>query len=245
MAAQLTRKVAAVLVRNHEYACALEYLQDSVDAALAAGTRAADAILYQVVALAALHLKLGHLDQAEATAVAHLERIKADAPTAAPATAADLPLLEVLAQVSRQTRNAARAMDMLRRARTAAARQPAVQAAICLQMAEIVREGGAAPGAGTSAQVEALLVQARELQPANATVLLAPAQHYVQAAAPASDGKADALAKAHALCAELLKVDANHDEGARLMAQVLIQRRQFDQAVRFQKIKLATMSCWK
>ncbi|KAJ3355294.1 Tetratricopeptide repeat protein 21B [Allomyces javanicus] len=241
MAAQLTRKVAAVLVRNHEYARALEYLQDSVDAALAAGTRAADAILDQVVALAALHLKLGHLDQAEATAVAHLERVKADAPSAAQATAADLPLLEVLAQVSRQTRNAARAMDMLRRARTAAARQPAVQAAVCLQMAEIVREGGAAPGAGTSAQVEALLVQARELQPANTTVLLALAQHYVQAVAPAADGKADALAKAHALCAELLKVDANHGEGGRLMAQVLIQRRQFDQAVGFQKQILSQM----
>ncbi|KAJ3351097.1 hypothetical protein GGF32_004460 [Allomyces javanicus] len=59
MAAQLTRK----------YARALEYLQDSVDAELAAGTRAADATLDQVVALAALHLQLGHLDQAEATVV--------------------------------------------------------------------------------------------------------------------------------------------------------------------------------
>ncbi|KNE54243.1 hypothetical protein AMAG_00233 [Allomyces macrogynus ATCC 38327] len=241
MAAQLTRKVAAVLVRNHEYARALEYLQDSVDAALAAGTRAADAILDQVVALAALHLKLGHLDKAEATAVAHLERVKANAPSAAQATAADLPLLEVLAQVYRQGGSAIKAMDILRRVRTAAARQPTVQAAVCLQMAEIVREGGAAPGADVGAQIEALLVQARELQPANTTVLLALAQHYVQAVAPTGDGKADALAKAHALCAELLKVDANHGEGARLMAQVLIQRRQFDQAVGFQKQILAQM----
>ncbi|KAJ3373806.1 hypothetical protein GGF31_008691 [Allomyces arbusculus] len=241
MAAHLTRKVAAVLVRNHEYARALEYLQDSVDAALAAGTRATDAILDQVVALAALHLKLGHLDQAESTAVAHLERIKANAPSAAQATAADLPLLEVLAQVYRQGGNANKAMDMLRRARAAAARQPAVQAAVCLQMAEIVRQGGAAPGADAGAQVEALLVQARELQPASTIVLLALAQHYVQAVSPAADGKADALAKAHALCTELLKVDANHGEGARLMAQVLIQRRQFDQAIGFQKQILAQM----
>ncbi|KAI9179872.1 hypothetical protein H9P43_005204 [Blastocladiella emersonii ATCC 22665] len=211
-AADLARAVANVLLANHEYARALEYLQDAVSQAPPAG-RAVHA-----VALAKLHFKLGQSKRAVEVLEALLCGDEGEPAVAWPAADAEADAWELLgdARKSCDSPNLESVADAWRRARDKS-RTPSRRAALCVKLAGV---------AEVPAAVETLLEQARQLDPASTAAAVALAEQYLR------QGKADA---ARAIAGELAAGFPREEKVASLMAAVLIHQRKFDEALEYMK----------